>query len=83
MYKYRNPHSAVEKMVNELEDQIKSIFVYMDSNYNAITNEGENYLPEVHDQIVAKLASEKFGITPKEAGDIYVDVQIKIGDMYK
>lgn len=54
----------------------KVIFDFMKEQYNIVTNYDENYIPEIHDPLVAEIAAERFGITAKEAGDIYVKVQM-------
>ncbi|BCB39966.1 hypothetical protein BCJMU51_4880 [Bacillus cereus] len=54
----------------------KVIFAFMKEQYNIVTNNDENYIPEVHDPQVAKLAAKRFGISEQEAGDIYVNVQM-------
>ncbi|MED1512653.1 MULTISPECIES: hypothetical protein [Bacillus cereus group] len=48
----------------------------MKQQYNILTNNDENYIPEVHDPQVASLAAKRFGITAKEAGYIYEKVQM-------
>ncbi|MDJ1478518.1 hypothetical protein QBX67_26095 [Bacillus sp. LS15-K4] len=52
------------------------IFDFMKEQYNRLTNNDENYIPEVHDPQVAEIAAEHFGITAKEAGYIYEKVQM-------
>lgn len=54
----------------------KKIYDFMEKAYDQLTNYGENYNPEIHDPMVAKLASEEFGISEYEAGRIYVKVQM-------
>jgi len=45
--------------------------------YDEITNYGDDYIPEVHDPLVAKLASERFGISESLAENVYVRREIK------
>ncbi|HFJ9472406.1 TPA: hypothetical protein ACGW3J_005103 [Bacillus paranthracis] len=48
----------------------------MKQQYNILTNNDENYIPEVHDPQVAEIAAKRFGITAEEAGSIYEKVQM-------
>ncbi|MCS6595965.1 hypothetical protein [Bacillus cereus] len=48
----------------------------MKQQYNRLTNNDENYIPEIHDPQVAEIAAKRFGITAKEAGYIYEKVQM-------
>lgn len=52
------------------------IYNFMLNKYDEITNYGANYIPEIHDPQVARLASEKFCISEEEAGQIYVDKEM-------
>lgn len=52
------------------------IFDFMKQQYNILTNNDENYIPEVHDPQVAEIAAKRFGITAEEAGSIYEKVQM-------
>ncbi|PEB54329.1 hypothetical protein CON65_03695 [Bacillus pseudomycoides] len=54
----------------------KSIFTFMREQYNILTNNNENYIPEVHDPQVAEKAAKRFGISAEEAGYIYEKVQM-------
>ncbi|MER2010153.1 MAG: hypothetical protein ABS939_22195 [Psychrobacillus sp.] len=60
----------------EKEDEKKyaeyNIYKYMKSQFDILTNYGANYLPDIHDTQVEQLASVKFGISPQEAGRIYI-----------
>ena len=58
------------------EREEKDIYEYMKSAYNSITNYGADYVPEIHDDQVAELASKKFGITATKAGSIYVEMEM-------
>ncbi|MEH7393595.1 hypothetical protein V7149_19685 [Bacillus sp. JJ1503] len=53
------------------------IYEYMKSVFDRETNYGANYIPEVHDQLAGKMASEKFGISSQEAIDIYTKIEIE------
>ena len=48
------------------------IYEYMKQAYDELTNYGDSYVPEIHDPQVAEMASQQFGITPEQAGDIYI-----------
>ncbi|MED3554066.1 hypothetical protein [Cytobacillus praedii] len=48
------------------------IYNFMVSKYNEITNYGANYIPEIHDPEVSRLASEKFGISQSKADEIFI-----------
>lgn len=52
------------------------IYDYMVQLYNELTNNGENYVPEIHDEQVSKLASEKYGISEEEADRIYIQKEM-------
>ena len=54
----------------------EEVYEYMKSQYDQITNYGANYVPEIHDDQVAELASQKFGISASEAGQIYIDMEM-------
>jgi hypothetical protein len=72
----------LEEFLDSLPATIRDVFKYMRREYECITNYGENYNPEKHDPVVAELASKRFGIKPKEAAQIYVNVQIMIGEFH-
>lgn len=71
-------HSMAMEEINR-ESEERRIYKYMVNAYDQITNYGENYVPEIHDQQVAELASKYFGITLSEADDIYVKVAMRGG----
>ncbi|WP_243765417.1 hypothetical protein [Bacillus arachidis] len=68
------PHNNEQYSSNGIN--YKSIFTFMKEQYNILTNNDENYIPEVHDPQVAEIAAKQFGITAKEAGYIYEKVQM-------
>jgi hypothetical protein len=55
----------------------KTIHAFMEQKYNEITNYGESYDPEIHDPMVAKLASEQFNISEEEAGQIIIEISMQ------
>jgi len=52
------------------------IYDFMVQSYNALTNNGENYIPKIHDVQVSKLGSEKYGISEEEADRIYIQKEM-------
>lgn len=72
----------LEEVLDSLSPIIRDVFKYMREEYERITNYGENYNPKQHDPMVAKLASMRFDIQAKEAVQIYVNVQIMIGEFH-
>gem|GEM_PF-3663480 len=62
---------APKKEINE-----RAVFDYMENQYNVLTNMGENYIPEVHDPMVASMASDKFGISVSKAIEIYEKIAL-------
>ncbi|GAA0130077.1 hypothetical protein [Bacillus velezensis] len=72
--KEKRKENSSEEEAQSANDQ--TIYNYMENEFNRITNNGENYTPEIHDSMVAELASEKFGITVDEANEIYVSMSM-------
>ncbi|AOU01984.1 MULTISPECIES: hypothetical protein [Bacillus] len=72
--KEKSKENLSEEETQSSSDQI--IYDYMENEFNRITNYGENYTPEIHDSMVAELASKKFGITAEEANEIYVSMSM-------
>jgi len=54
----------------------EKIYLYMKAAFDRLTNYGENYNPEVHDPLVAKMAAEKFFITESQALYIYTSYDV-------
>lgn len=54
----------------------RAVYNFMKLKYDEITNYGENYDPETHDQLVAQLAAAQFGISEVEAGEIYINIEM-------
>ncbi|UZD75322.1 hypothetical protein [Bacillus siamensis] len=73
--KEKRKENSSEEEAQSANDQ--TIYNYMENEFNRITNNGENYTPEIHDSMVAELASEKFGITVDEANEIYVNMSME------
>lgn len=69
-----------EKQVNESKTNgvsNETIYLYMKVAYDDLTNYGEDYVPEIHDPMVGKLAAERFGISPEQAGQIYIEKEME------
>ncbi|MBB6446548.1 hypothetical protein [Bacillus benzoevorans] len=64
--------SNINSTVNE-----EAVYYFMEGKFEEITNYGENYVPEIHDPQVARLAASRFGISPEEADRIYIDQTMK------
>ena len=73
---------GLEEFLDSLSPIIRDVFKYMREEYERLTNYGQNYNPKRHDPMVAKLASMRFNIQAKEAAQIYVNVQIMIGEFH-
>lgn len=69
---YLKVNEEIEKEARE-----KEIYEYMDALYSQYTNNGENYVPEVHDPKVNEITSKAFGITEDEANRIYIKYSMK------
>lgn len=74
MIEYRVEQTEIaEEASRDIEREERKIYITMKNAFDKITNYGENYVPEVHDDIVAKAASDTFGITVGEANRIYIN----------
>lgn len=54
-----------------------AIHLFMKLEYDKLTKNGQNYIPEVHDPIVAKMAAKEFEITEEQALEIYTEQEVK------
>lgn len=54
----------------------QAIYSFMKLKYEEVTNYGENYDPDIHDPLVARLAATQFGISESEAGQIYIEMDM-------
>ncbi|WP_273852323.1 hypothetical protein [Guptibacillus spartinae] len=61
---------ANESKTNGVSNDI--IYKYMKSAYDDLTDNGANYIPEVHDPLVDEMAAQRFGITEAQANEIYI-----------
>lgn len=75
------PEEPVE--VELVDDLSWHVFLFMNTKYDEITNNGESYNPSVHDEMVAELAAEEFGITAEEAGNMYESVDTGESQPYR
>jgi hypothetical protein len=58
----------------------QAVYNYMINAYQVITNNGEDYDPELHDPIVANLASMQFGITEEHAQESCIQFETFMSD---
>ncbi|MGF9853107.1 hypothetical protein ABHN09_16250 [Bacillus paramobilis] len=68
------PHNKEQYSSNGIN--YKAIFIFMKEQYNILTNNDENYIPEVYDPQFGEIAAKRFRITAEEAGYIYEKVQM-------
>ncbi|QST02870.1 hypothetical protein IMZ31_20180 (plasmid) [Pontibacillus sp. ALD_SL1] len=54
-----------------------SVYEYMRFGYETLIEEDGGYDPDIHDPLLAKMAAERYGISPEEAGEIYEEVEMK------
>ncbi|MBU9724138.1 MULTISPECIES: hypothetical protein [Bacillaceae] len=62
--------------VQELE---RNVYFFMFGKYNDYTKSGEDYIGEKidkYDKEISELASREYGISEKEAGDIYTKIEM-------
>ncbi|EJW14740.1 hypothetical protein [Paenibacillus alvei] len=78
----QNRDPEVEKLLDSLPKEEANIYRYMREEYDRVTNNGENY-DETHDDLVARLARDKFNISEEKAGQIYIDVEFKVSKFQK
>lgn len=67
--------SANESKTNGTSNDI--IYEYMKAAYDELTDNGANYVPEVHDPLVDKMAAQRFGITEAQANEIYIQKEFE------
>jgi hypothetical protein len=72
----RDPET--EKFINTLEDSEK--YLFMRDELDKVTNEGDEYDPELHDVQVFESAAERYGITVETATGIYDRIEFAISD---
>lgn len=72
-----------ENFINSLPDEEREVYKFMRAEYDKVTDEGDKYDVEKHDEIVANSASQKFNISIEQAGNIYVLVESKISDFHE
>jgi hypothetical protein len=72
----RDPET--EEFIKTLENS--EIYFFMREEFDRITNDGDNYDPEVDDQQVIKATAEKFSISESDADTIYTSTEFAIAD---
>src|SRR5699024_1060047 len=68
-------NSRISKDQEEKKERDKKeveIYNFMESVYREITNNGVDYVPEIHDPEVDRITSEEFDISGSEANRIYL-----------
>ena len=64
---------ATEYVDPELKLTAKEVYEYGQSEFNSLTNFGENYIPEKHDELVIKKTADYFGIDYETANQLYLE----------
>jgi len=73
-------NSRISKDQEEKKERDKKeveIYNFMESVYREITNNGVDYVPEIHDPEVDRITSEEFDISGSEANRIYLKYKTK------
>lgn len=68
--------NSIEKTQDTIQEKSvdeDDVYKYIMYEFDILTDYGENYIPEVHDQIVLEKASKHFGIPLKEVDKIFMD----------
>lgn len=50
----------------------KEVYDYTQAVFNRITNDGDDYVPEIHDEIALKETAAHFGIDYEKANELYI-----------
>src|SRR5699024_200126 len=69
---FKEREEKKEKDKKEVE-----IYNFMESVYREVTNNGMDYVPEIHDSEVDRITSEEFDISEGEANRIYLKYKNK------
>lgn len=74
MLEYKESFTIGEenKAMTTKEPTEDDVYNYMKRKYDELTNYGADYIPEIHDSQVERLASQEFGISESRAGQIYI-----------
>jgi hypothetical protein len=70
-----SPSSA--SIENESPPSNEEVYQYMMSAFDSITGNGENYVPEIHDSMVIRMAAQTFGISESEADQIFLKMAMQ------
>ncbi|WP_342048760.1 hypothetical protein [Bacillus sp. OTU530] len=54
----------------------EEIYEYIQNQFDILTNNGENYVPEIQDPQVIKLASKHFRMSEDKIDEIYIKMKI-------
>lgn len=82
-YNKYNRDPDIENLLDGLEPKKSKTFRYMRDQFDILTNEGEDEIPDVHVDEVARRASNEFNISADEAIELYHDISFKINEMYQ
>jgi len=72
----RQIESRVEKARSKFSEKEIAIHSFMNKRWTILSESPSGYDPDVHDKLVATEAAKKFGLTEKEAKDIYTKVDL-------
>jgi hypothetical protein len=73
---------GTERFIDSLPEKQKTIYRKMRRDYDILTNKGENYDAEKHDEEVAELATKEFTISKEQANKLYVATEMEIADFH-
>lgn len=65
-----------DKVENSSENELptsKQVFDYAQSDFNSLTNSGENYIPEKHDELVIQHTADYFGLDYEKTDQLYME----------
>lgn len=65
-------NSSIEPKEDASSNNDDVVYQYIMSQFDAITNEGDNYVPEVHDPVVMTEAAEHFSMSVEEVNEIFM-----------
>ncbi|WP_160036292.1 hypothetical protein [Paenibacillus sp. An7] len=77
-YNMNNRDPLVEGYISTLDNESREVFIFMRDQFEQLTDDGDNYDPEKHDEIISRLAGEKFGVSEEVSAKIYEDVSVGI-----
>lgn len=74
---YNETFSVGSASSTSTEPTEDDIYNFMVKAYNDLTNYGADYIPEIHDPQVSRMASEEFDITLAEADQIFIKKEME------